>query len=51
MEKEIVNQIQEAQRLPYRINPKRNAQRHILTKLAKSKHKEGILKATREKQN
>ena len=26
MEKEIVNQIQEAQRVPYRINPRRNMQ-------------------------
>ena len=30
MEKEIVNQVQEAQRVPYRINPKRNMPRHIL---------------------
>ena len=30
MEKEIVNQIQEAQRIPYRINPRRNMPRHIL---------------------
>ena len=29
MEKEIVNQVQEAQGLPYRINPKRNAETHI----------------------
>ena len=28
MEKEIVNQIQEAQRVPYRINPRRNMQGH-----------------------
>ena len=35
MEKEIVNQVQEAQRVPYRINPKRNTPRHILTKLTK----------------
>ena len=28
--KEIVNQVQEAQRVPYRINPKRNTLRHIL---------------------
>ena len=48
MEKEIVNQIQEAQRLPYRINPQRNTPRHILIKLTKSKHKEKILKAARE---
>ena len=40
MEKEIVNQVQEAQRVPYRINPRRNTPRHILIKLTKSKHKE-----------
>ena len=39
MEKEIVNQIQEAQRVPYRINPRRNMPRHILIKLTKTKHK------------
>ena len=50
MEKEIVNQIQEVQRVPYRINPKRNTQRHLLIKLTKTKHKERILKATKEKQ-
>ena len=50
MEKEIVYQIQEAQRIPYRINPKINTLRHLLMKLTKSKHKERILKAAREKQ-
>ena len=30
MEKEIVNQVQEAKRVPYRINPRRNMSRHIL---------------------
>ena len=35
MEKEIVNQVQKAQRAPYRINPKRNTPRHILIKLTK----------------
>ena len=50
MEKEIVNQVQEAQRIPYRINPRRNMPRHILIKLTKTKHKERILKAAREKQ-
>ena len=39
MEKEIVNQVQEAQRVPYRINPRRNMPRNILIKLAKIKHK------------
>ena len=33
MGKEIVNQVQEAQRVPYRINTRRNMQRHILIKL------------------
>ena len=28
MEKEIVNQVQEAQRVPYGINPRRNMPRH-----------------------
>ena len=50
MEKEIVNQFQEAQRVPYWINPMRNIPRHILVKLTKTKHKERILKAAREKQ-
>ena len=42
MEKEIVNQVQEAQNLivPYRINRRRNMPRHILIKLTKSKQKE-----------
>ena len=42
MEKEIVNQVQEEQRVPYRINPRRNTPRHILIKLTKIKHKERI---------
>ena len=50
MEKEIVNQVQEAQRVPYKINPRRNMPKHILIKLTKTKHKERILKAAREKQ-
>ena len=47
MEKEIVNQLQEAQRVPYKINPRRNTPRHILIKLTKTRHKERILKAAR----
>ena len=50
MGKEIVSQVQEAQRVPYRINPRRNTPRHILIKLSKIKYKEKILKAAREKQ-
>ena len=50
MEKEMVNQVQEAQRVPYRINPRRNMPRHILIKLTKTNPKERRLKAAREKQ-
>ena len=50
MGKEIVNQLQEAQRVPFRINPRRNMPRHILRKLSKIKDKEELLKTTREKQ-
>jgi len=50
MEKEIVNQVQETQRVPYRINSRRNTPKHRLIKLTKTKHKERILKAEREKQ-
>ena len=50
MGKEIVSQVQEAQRVPYRINPRRNMPRHILNKQSKIKYKERILKAAREKQ-
>ena len=50
MGKEIVNQVQEAQRVPYRINPRRNMPRHILIKLSKIKYKEKVLKAAKEKQ-
>ena len=42
MEKEIVNQVQEVQRVPFVINPRRNTPRHILIKLKKIKHKENI---------
>ena len=40
MEKEIVNQVQEAQRVPYRRNKECfSLGRHILIKLTKTKHK------------
>ena len=48
MGKEIVIQVQEVQRVPYRISPRRNMPRHILIKLTKIKYKEKILKAARE---
>ena len=50
MGKEIATQVQEAQRVPYRINPRENTPRHILIKLTKIKCKEKILKAARENQ-
>ena len=37
LEKEIVNQ--GAQRVPYRINPRRNTPRHIIIKVTKTKPK------------
>ena len=49
MGKEIATQVQEAQQVPYRINPRRNTPRHIVIKLAKIKDKEKLLKAAREK--
>ena len=48
--KEIVKQVQEVQRVPHRINPRRNMPTHTLIKLSKIKYKEKILKATRDKQ-
>ena len=49
MGKEIATQVQEAQRVPYRINPSRNTPRHIVIKLAKIKDEEKLLKAAKEK--
>ena len=45
MGKEIISQVQEVQRVPYRIKPRRNRPRHILITLLKIKYKEKILKA------
>ena len=50
MGKERATQVQEAQRVPGRINPRRNTPRHIVIKLTKIKDKEKLLKATKEKQ-
>ena len=49
MGKEIATQVQEAQSIPYRINPRINMLRHILIKVTKIKHKEQILKAAIKK--
>ena len=47
MGKEIVNQVHEEQRVPYRIKPRRNRLRYLLIKLSKIKYKEQIFKAAR----
>ena len=49
--KEIATQVQETQRVPNRISPRRNTPRHILIKLMKIKHKEQILKAPGKETN
>ena len=49
MEKEIITQVQETQRVPKRINPRRYTPSHILIKLINIKRKEQILKAAKEK--
>ena len=46
--KEMDIQVQEAQRVPNKMNPNRSIPRHII-KMAKVKDKERILKAAREK--
>ena len=43
MGKEINSEVQAAQRVPARINPKRNTPRHIVIKLTKIKDKVKIL--------
>ena len=50
MEKETVNQVQEAHRVPYRINTRRNTPRHTLINVTKTKHKQRIFKTARQKQ-
>ena len=47
MGKEIATQVQEAQRVPYRINSRRNTSRHILIKLTKIKHKKTNIKSSK----
>ena len=48
--KEIDVQGQEAQRVPKKLDPRRNTPRHIIIKSPKIKDKERILKAAREKE-
>ena len=47
--KEIDIQVQEAQQVPNKLDPKRTTPRHIIIKMPKVKDKERILKAAREK--
>ena len=49
VEKEIVNQVQEAQIIPYRVNSRRNMARHILIKLMETKHKGKNIKSRKGK--
>ena len=51
LEKETdFQEVQEAQRIPKKLDPRKYIPRHIILKLPKSKDKERILKAAREKE-
>ena len=51
MVKEIdFQEVQKAQRVPKKLDPKRNTPRHIIIKLSKIKDKKRILKAARRKE-
>ena len=43
-------EVQEAQRVPKKLNPRKHTPRHIILTLLKNKEKETILKAAREKE-
>ena len=43
-------EVQEAQRVPKKLDPRKHTPRHIIITLAKIKDKERILKATKEKE-
>ena len=43
-------EVQEAQRIPKKLDPRRNTPRHIIITLPKMKQKERILEAAREKE-
>ena len=51
MGKEIINQAPEAQRVPGRMNPRRNILRYIVIKVTKIRDKGKILKARRKNEN
>ena len=44
-------EVQEAQRVPKKLDPKKHTPRHVIITLAKIKQKERILKAAREKES
>ena len=48
--KEIDMQVQKAQRVPNKLDPKRTTPRHIILKMLKVKDKETILKVARKKE-
>ena len=48
--KEIYTQVQEAQRVPNKLDPKRTTPRYIIMKMPKVIDRERILKAAREKE-
>ena len=50
LEREKTMEVQEAQRVPIKMNPKRPTPRHFIIKIPSFKDKERILKAAREKQ-
>ena len=43
-------EVQEAQKVPKKLDPRRNIPRHVIIKLPKIKDKERILKAARQKE-
>ena len=52
LEKEIdFQEVQEAQRVPKKLDPKRNTPRHIIITLPKMKDKKRILQAAKRKGN
>ena len=48
--KEKDTQVQEAQRIPNKLDPKRPTLRHIIIKMTRFKDRERIIKAAKEKQ-
>ena len=48
--KELNMQVRDPQRVPKKLDPRRNTPRHIIIKLPKIKDKERVLKAAREKE-